>query len=98
MTKVTFKIEKPTTRGERTPFAYFPDEAWDLDGNRACYAHVGQHGACAVEYARECRLAKYEEYKPLFDELVRIGYDDLVVTNRDFRTENAAPAAGRKAA
>lgn len=47
MTKVTFKIEKPTTRGERTPFAYFPDEVWDLDGNRACYAHVGQHGACA---------------------------------------------------
>ena len=95
MMKVTFKIEKPTTRGERTPFAYFPDEVWDLDGNRVCYAHVGQHGPCAPEYARRCRIAKYDEYKPLYDELVRIGYDDLVVTNRDFRTENAA---GHKAA
>ena len=92
MTKVTFKIEKPTTRGERTPFAYFPDEVWDLDGNRACYAHVGQHGPCAVEYARKCRIAKYEEYKPLYDELVTlVGYNDLVVTNPDF------PAASKAA-
>lgn len=92
MTRVTFKIEKPASRGEAAPFAFFPDEVWDLDGNRACYAHVGQHGACAVEYAEECRDANYAEYRPLYDELVRIGYDDLLVTNGDFID------AGRKAA
>ena len=97
MTKVTFKIEKPESKGERVPFAYFPEIMWNryCPNERACYAHVGQHGACAVDYARKCRIAKYDEYKPLYDELVRIGYDDLVVTNPDFRTENAA---GHKAA
>ena len=92
MTKVTFKIEKPEHKGERVPFAYFPNEKWNHDGCRVCYAHVGQHGPCDPEYARKCRLARYEEYKPLYDELVNlVGYDDLIVTNPDFlAASNAA--------
>ena len=93
MTKVTFKIEKPERRGERVPFAYFPDLLWAPHYNNecVCYAHVGQHSACSVEYARGCRLAKYAEYKPLYDELVTlVGYDDLVVTNSDFPAAHKA--------
>lgn len=92
MTKVTFKIEKPERKGERVTFAYFPKELWSPDGFRVSYANVGQHGPCDPEYARRCRLARYEEYKPLYDELVNVvGYDDLVVTNPDRKPARANP-------
>ena len=62
--------------------AYFPNEEWNLDGDRTCYVHIGQHGACSPSYAEECREATPEEYADLHKELRDlVGYDDLVILN-----------------
>ena len=54
--------------------AYFPHLPWDRQGNLTCYAHIGQHGACSPEYAKECRPATKDEYSGLKIELESIGY------------------------
>lgn len=65
-------------------FAYFPNEQYygKIQGMtaidmamRTCYAHIGQHSACHPDYARECREASPEEFKPLMEELESIGYN-----------------------
>ena len=48
-------------------FAYFPE-------SKMAYSHVGQHSDCCLEYVRESRKAKPEEYKELKRELQMIGY------------------------
>lgn len=49
-------------------FAYFPQL-------KTCYAHIGQHSDCAIEYVNECRYATFDEFKGLKAELESIGYD-----------------------
>ena len=61
-------------------FAYFVDEIADYEGNHTSYAHIGQHSACCIEYAKESRQAKHSEYLPLFNELRSIGYHIEVVS------------------
>src|SRR5574343_258253 len=56
-------------------FAYFPNEISDREGNRLCYAHVGQHSSCSEEYALECELATPEQYSDLKQELDSRGYN-----------------------
>lgn len=56
-------------------FAYFPHETADPNGNKLCYAHVGQHSACSEEYAQECQLATEEQYSDLKHELDSRGYN-----------------------
>jgi hypothetical protein len=59
-------------------FAYFPqDMDYTLQNPdlRGCYAHIGQHSACHPDYARECKEASPDEFKPLMEELESIGYD-----------------------
>lgn len=58
-------------------FAYFPHTD-ERGGYKLSYAHIGQHSACHPSYVAECRLATPEEYEPLFEELVSIGYDVLI--------------------
>lgn len=69
-------------------FAYFPDEYYNREQQpnmRVCYAHVGQHSGCAVDYASGCELASYNQYEELFKELRCIaGYKNLIVINPDF--------------
>jgi len=75
-TKIQFLIHPD----EPEVFAYFPDLDFDLQGNKTCYAHIGQHGACNPAYAQECRGATKEEYKALKTELTDlVGYEDLKV-------------------
>jgi hypothetical protein len=38
-------------------------------GNLVCYAHVGQHGECSLDWYRSTRPAKPHEYEPLLREL-----------------------------
>ena len=83
-TKVIFKMEKDTETGGCSPFAVFVDQM--RDGRYACYSHVGQHSECDKLYADRRHRAAYAEYRPLYDELVRIGYD-LDVLNSDFALE-----------
>jgi hypothetical protein len=61
-------------------FAYFPEEPYNSNPKlKPCYAHVGQHGVCHVEYADESREATWQEYKDLYFELLGIGYDLEVI-------------------
>ena len=50
-------------------FAYFPTEAGDYAGNRTCFVHIGQHGACSPVVAAEADLASPREYANLHEEL-----------------------------
>lgn len=90
MTKVKFLYEK-----EHNPdfsprvFAFFPEEHYF--GNEhvqyremfTCYAHVGQHSACHIDYANECKEAVTNDYMlTLLPELINQGYDDLVIMNK----------------
>ena len=77
MTKVIFRKEK-----DGGILAVFPIY-WDYRYNLMCYAHIGQHGGCSLEYYREdTKPAKSEDYAPLLEELRAIGYDDLQVCKR----------------
>lgn len=88
--KIAFFIEKKRRYIQRgcgmTP-GYAPREVTAVfvdSGNyqmKECYAHVGQHGTCAVDWIADCnRAATYAEYKPLMDELQNIvGYSLEVV-------------------
>lgn len=80
MTKVKFLVAVDIF-GREDLFAFFPEEIADSEGNPTCYAHVGQHSACSQQYADDAREATKEEYTPLLEELVSIGYDDLLILN-----------------
>jgi hypothetical protein len=56
--------------------AVFLKDYWnDLSKDTVtCYAHIGQHSACHLDYLKECTLAKKDEYLPLMEELTSIGY------------------------
>ena len=58
--------------------AYFPHQKYGFNGYRhdlkTCYSHIGQHSACAPEYAKECKPATPAEYADLQKELISIGY------------------------
>jgi len=65
-------------------YAYFPqlNERRNSVAYKTCYAHVGQHSACHVDYMKECKLATALEYADLLAELKQVGYEDLRVLNK----------------
>jgi len=53
--------------------AIFPTLPHDYHGRfMTCYAHVGQHGSCSLDWYRGTRPAKPAEYADLLAELRRI--------------------------
>ncbi len=76
MTKVLFLKEKD---GDGV-FAYFPELVHNND-LKTCYAHIGQHSACHPDYAKECTEAPINQFLDLLQELISIGYNDLLVMN-----------------
>lgn len=64
--------------------ALFPDIPADYAGLYCdSYMHVGQHGSANYDLIlKSSVLATPEEYKELYDELVKVGYDDLKVCKR----------------
>lgn len=57
-------------------FAYFPKETFGTDYKvKNSYAHIGQHSACHVDYAKECKEANFNQYQDLKRELESIGYN-----------------------
>ncbi len=67
--------------------AYFPEMDSDINGYyKSCYSHVGQHSGCDPKYLKGKKLAKYDDYKHLLNELEGQGYDDLMVLNTDYYT------------
>lgn len=86
MTKVIFRTFK-----DGQVIALFPEiPATDNGWECMSYMHIGQHGAASPFLTHYTRPASEMEYKPLLDELKRIGYDDLKVCKRfgknDYKT------------
>lgn len=92
-TKVKFLIEK---MGNGV-FAYFPEMVHSYNGyrqdNMTCYSHIGQHSACHVDYANECKEADYNEYLPLLRELISIGYKLEILNSQEIEAHRK-PTAG----
>ena len=61
--------------------ALFPEQKEYYPGTCNSYQHIGQHGAC-LTYHPDLKRATQEEYSDLLEELVSIGYDDLVIKQR----------------
>lgn len=68
---------------ENDLFAFFPqlNHGRFNDGFKVCYAHLGQHSSCHIDYLKECRLATKKEYSDLANELKSIGYE-LKILNK----------------
>lgn len=71
-------------KNDKSIIALFPCEAGTNDPYTCnSYQHIGQHGSATIDLCSIGTLpAKPEEYKDLFEELVKIGYDDLKVYKR----------------
>jgi len=75
MTKVKFLIEKPEGDLPCNVFAFFPEiKGTNQPGMFTSYAHIGQHSACHIDYANECKEASPEQYADLKRELEGLGY------------------------
>ena len=60
--------------------ALFPEICVDNTGyNCQSYIHVGQHGAASPYLVHTTKLATPTEYKSLYDELVKLGYDMKII-------------------
>ncbi len=94
MTPVIFKMER-NHGADATPVAFFPAEPWSANVHNecACYAHLGQHGAAAIDYAASLPPATPEQYAPLLAELRAIGYDDLKIIRKFTQAHQAARRA-----
>lgn len=81
MTQVKFLYDKDS----KDVFAFFPTITYSVnegkDGLFSCYAPIGQHSACHIDYANECKEAPINEYIDLLRELIGQGYDDLQIMN-----------------
>lgn len=84
MTNVLFLIEKPEGNLPCNVFAFFPDDQ-DSTADKnifSCYAHIGQHSGCHIDYAKECKEANFNQYNDLLEELLQIGYNNLNILNK----------------
>jgi hypothetical protein len=79
-TEVLFLID---TDELQNCFAFFPKERESqIDDIFNSYAHLGQHSACHIDYANECKQATKDEYNDLKNELESIGYN-LTILNKN---------------
>lgn len=93
---IIFLIEKPEGGLPCNVFAFFPNDRYnDVDSDMyRSYAHIGQHSACHIDYAKECKEAEYSEFEPLLKELISIGYNDLKVLNTQVLEAHREPTKG----
>jgi hypothetical protein len=90
MTKVIFKKEGDSF------LAVFPQEPGTINVYKdcMCYAHIGQHSSCDIDYVLGLPAAPDDELQPLWNELKSIGYDDLKrgfhITHKDFEKRKVA--------
>ena len=71
----TIVIFKKDPQNHNEVIAFMPYEICNWQGYFTCYAHVGQHSTTCDQYFRQCRTAIQEEYEPLLNELISIGYN-----------------------
>lgn len=79
VTEVIFRKERSGYfKGAITAvFPYLLDNY--VEGTMMCYAHVGQHSGCSLDWYFHTVPAKPEEYKELYEELTQIGYNLKVI-------------------
>lgn len=75
MNQKTIVIFKKDPQNHDEVIAFMPYEICDWQGYFTCYAHVGQHYSTCDQYFKQCRTATQEEYRPLLNELISIGYN-----------------------
>lgn len=70
-----------------TVIAIFPDVLEScINLTCSCYLHIGQHSGADYSWVVSItKPAKKEEYNDLFNELLTLGYDDLVIRYRRSR-------------
>ena len=80
VTPVLFRAERSGKfKGDIT--AVFPTLPGS-PGCMTCYAHVGQHSSCTIEWYYTTRPARIGACADLIAELQSIGYDDLIIYSR----------------
>jgi len=62
--------------------ALFPTIPYTNKYDFTCYQHIGQHSGCEDIVVDLTKLCQPEEYQDLLEELISIGYDDLVVRKK----------------
>lgn len=84
---VIFRADGPKSDPSIT--AVFPCEVADVQGRyMSCYAHIGQHSGCGMEWYRATRPATPEQYADLLEELRHYGsgqdrpYSNLRIAQR----------------
>ncbi len=81
-TPVKFYKEITDEEGTEQVFTFFPEMYYNkelYETTFTMYAHIGQHGACHIDYIEKCRPATKEEYSNLFNELESLGYNLQIV-------------------
>lgn len=72
-----------TEEEEEEVLAVFPDIVETTEGFVRCYAHMGQHSYCDLDYVKTLEAATEEEYASLLRELEQVaGYDNLIIVNK----------------
>ena len=80
--KVFFVKERNPYTEKDEVLAVFPDIIATNDGLVSCYAHMGQHSTCDLDYVKTLEPATEEEYASLLRELKTAAkYDNLVVVS-----------------
>ena len=84
LTEVIFLMDIPENDHASGVFALFPKGLFNSNDNGTfiCYAHVGQHSACHIDYANKCKEATPEQYADLKKELESVGYDLKVISRK----------------
>jgi len=62
--------------------AIFPTIPGTQSYDCMCYHHIGQHGVTDQTIINVTKPCTPDEYKDLLEELVSIGYDDLIVRKK----------------
>ena len=95
MTNVKFLIEKPEGDLPCNVFAFFPDDKYNGQPDLfTSYAHLGQHSACHLGYANECKEANFNEYRELLKELIDNGEYYLHILNAQLIECHRQPTEG----
>ena len=87
ITEVIFRKERRGKhKGEVTAvFPYLLDNY--ENGTMMCYAHTGQHSGCHLNWYLNTIPASPEEYKELYDELTRMGYNLKVIKRINYERQ-----------
>lgn len=75
VTPVLFRVHRAPVKYGADVTAVFPAEPHDAQGRlMSCYVHIGQHGACGLDWYRQTRPATPAEYADLKKELESAPY------------------------